>query len=80
MADIVNIGTPQVANRAFLPLAIEAGIEVVIQSIVTLAMDKKTLLIELVDALSISNPELAAALNMDTLDAILKYMVKNLWR
>ncbi len=75
MVNVTNIGIPQVANRAFLPLAIEAGIESVIQSIVTLAMDKKTLLIRLVEALEDSNPELAAALNIDTLDAILAYMM-----
>jgi hypothetical protein len=76
MADLLNYGTPTVANKAFVPLAVEAGIVDVIASIVTLAMDKKTLLIRLVEALSDTNPELAAALNHDTLDAILRYMAK----
>ncbi|HML21877.1 MAG TPA: hypothetical protein PKD09_09525 [Aggregatilinea sp.] len=74
MTDITNIGVPQVANQAFVPLAIEAGIEQVIRSLVPLATDKQTLLISLKTALSGSNPGLAAALNMDTLDAVLKYI------
>lgn len=76
MVNIRNLGTPSIANKAFVPLAIEAGIETVIASLVPLAMDKKTLLIRLVEALEASNPELAAALNMDTLDAILRYMAR----
>lgn len=67
---------PTVANKAFVPLAVEAGIVDVIASIVTLAMDKRTLLERLVDALEETNPPLAAALNLDTLDAILAYMAK----
>lgn len=69
-----NIGTPQVANRAFVALAIEAGIEPVIRSLTGLATDKRTLLIGLVEALEVSNPPLAAGLNTQTLDAILNYM------
>lgn len=74
MANITNIGTPTVANKAFVPLAVEAGIEQVIASLVPLAIDKRSLLIALVEALADTNPALAAALNMDTLDAVLKYM------
>ena len=74
MSDITNLGVPQVANQAFVPLAIEAGIESVIRSLVPLATDKQTLLVKLVGALSASNPGLAEALNMDTLDAVLKYV------
>jgi hypothetical protein len=74
MSDITNLGVPQVANQAFVPLAIEAGIEDVIRSLVPLATDKQTLLVELVAALAGSNPGLAAALNLDTLDAVLKYV------
>ncbi|WP_119069198.1 hypothetical protein [Aggregatilinea lenta] len=74
MSDITNLGVPQVANQAFVPLAIEAGIEDVIRSLVPLATDKQTLLVNLVAALSGSNPGLAAAMNMDTLDAVLKYV------
>lgn len=76
MANVTNIGTPSIANKAFVPLAIEAGIEDVITSLVPLAMDKRSLLIALVGALENTNPELAAALNMDTLDAILKFMAQ----
>lgn len=74
MVDIRNVGTPQVANRAFVALAIEAGIETVIRSLVTLADDKINLLINLKRTLAGSNEPLAEALNMQTLDAILDYM------
>jgi hypothetical protein len=74
MVEIRNIGVPQVANRAFVALAIEAGIEVVIRSLVGLADDKVTLLISLKTALYTNNPALADALNTQTLDAILNYM------
>lgn len=74
MTNIDNIGVPQVANRAFVPLAIEAGIEGVIQGLVGLAVDKRTLLIQLVETLGASNPALAAGLNLATLDAILAYI------
>lgn len=74
MVDIKNLGTPQVANRAFVALAIEAGIEETIQSIAGLGMDNKTLLIELKQALADSNPPLAEALNTQTLEAVLKYL------
>lgn len=76
MANVTNIGTPSIANKAFVPLAIEAGIETVITSLIPLAMDKRSLLIALVGALESSNPALAAALNMDTLDAIIKFMAQ----
>lgn len=74
MANVHDIGAPMVVNRAFVPLAIEAGIEAVIKSLVTLGMSKRELLIQLVAALQDTNPALAAALNIDTLDAILRYM------
>ena len=76
VANLTNVGVPTVANKAFVALAVEAGIVDVIASIVTLAMDKRTLLEQLVDALDETNPPLAAALNLDTLDAILAYMAK----
>lgn len=66
--------TGQVANRAFVPLAIEAGIEVVIASLVPLAKDKLTLLGQMKVALQDTNPALAAALGIETLTAILDYM------
>lgn len=74
MAGIDNIGTPQFANRAFVPLALAAGIEAVIESFVPLATDKITLLLQVVEALQDSNKPLADALNTQTLDAILAYM------
>lgn len=74
MVDMVNVGVPQVANRAFLPLAVEAGIVAVIQSLVPLATDKLSLLFSIKQALENSNPALANALNTQTLDAILAYM------
>lgn len=66
--------TGQVANRAFVALAVEAGIETVIASLVTLAKDRITLLGQLKAALQNTNPALAAALGVETLDAILVYM------
>ena len=74
MANLTNIGMAQIANRGFVALAVEAGIVGVIESLVLLAVDKKTLLGQLSDTLSSSNPELADALNTQTLDAIMAYM------
>jgi len=81
MVDLVNLGTPQVANRAFvlgypcgMALAVEAGIENTIQSLVGLALDKISLLAALKEALQTDNPALANALNLQTLDAILAYI------
>lgn len=74
MADLTNVGQPSVANRGFIALAIEAGIESVINSLVPLAKDRLTLLIAVKDALAESNQPLADALNDDTLGAILDYM------
>lgn len=76
MVNVTNIGTPSIANKAFVPLAIEAGIETVITSLIPLAIDQRSLLIALVGALESANPALAAALNMDTLAAILRYMAQ----
>ncbi len=74
MADLKNLGVPSVANRAFVPLAIEAGIEATIASLVQFATDLKTLLEALKDALAESNPTLADGLTLYTLGAILEYM------
>ncbi len=71
MVDLVNIGVPQVANRGFVALAIDAGIETTLRSLVPLATDKITLLAALKAALLGSNEPLAVALNMQTLDMIL---------
>lgn len=74
MANMTNVGVPQAANRAFVALAVEAGIEQTIQSLVVLAADLRSLLELLKDALANDNPELAEALNTGTLMAILDYM------
>lgn len=74
MTNIDNLGVPQVANRAFVALAIEAGIEVTIKSLVGLARDKVSLLLGLKEALEENNPALAGALNLQTLDAIMEYL------
>jgi hypothetical protein len=64
----------QVVNRAFVALAIEAGIETTIKSLVTLAATKEDLLVQVKTALAVANPPLAAALGIQTLEAILKYI------
>jgi hypothetical protein len=76
MTDIyANIGTPTIASRGFVPLAVEAGTTTTIQSLIGgLAVDMRTLLIDLKAALAESNEPLAAALNMDNLAAIIAYM------
>lgn len=74
MTNMDNLGVPQVANRAFVALAIEAGIEVTIKSLVGLARDKVSLLLGLKEALEENNPALAGALNVQTLDAIMEYL------
>lgn len=74
MANLINIGAPQVANRNFVSLAAEAGLEATIKSLVTLAMDLVSLLAALKNTLEGPNPALAAALNIETLKAFLAYM------
>lgn len=76
MANLQDVGTTTIVNRGFVALAVEAGIVTVIQSLVTLGMSQRALLEALVDALETTNPELAAALNLDTLQAILRYMAQ----
>lgn len=70
--DLLNVGVPQVANRAIVPLALDAGIEMTLASLVPLAMDHISLLEALKSALQPDNPALAAALNLPTLAAILE--------
>lgn len=70
-----NVGTPTVINRAFVALAVEAGIETVIKSLIGMwGMDLRSLLLKVKEALSDSNAPLASALNADNLAAILDYM------
>ncbi len=76
MANLINVGKPQIANRGFVALAVEAGIVATIESLVTLAVDKQTLLSQIVDVLTEPNKPLADALNIQTLDAIMAYMAE----
>lgn len=72
--NINNLGQPTVQARAFVLLAIEAGIAETIKSLVPLATTKLELVVALKNALEGSNLPLALALNVDNLDAILDYM------
>jgi len=76
MVDIyANIGAPTIASRGFVPLAVEAGIANTIKSLISgLALDARSLLLEIKSVLSADNEPLAAALNMDNLAAIIAYM------
>lgn len=74
MVNVEGLGRAQIANRAFVQLAVEAGIIPVMRSIVGLAMTKNRVVIELAAALETDNPELAMAINTQTLDALLEYM------
>lgn len=76
MTDIYkNIGQTTISSAGFVPLAIEAGIEAVINSILSgLAMDRRSLVIAVKDALKDSNPELAAAINTDNLQAVIEFI------
>lgn len=76
MVNLKNFGRPSVINIAFVPLAIEAGIEATIRSLVPLATDDKSLLIALKDALEPSNPTLAEALRPDTLGLLVRYIAQ----
>jgi len=77
MVDMINVGVPQVLSRAAVQKAIQAGIETTIASITAgLAMDQISLLRALKEALQNDNPELAAALGLDYLRAIMEY-IKN---
>lgn len=67
-------GRPQYVNRGFVPLAIEAGIVEVIASLVGLAMDDIDLCFQLKLALRDANPELARAINLDSLRALMDYI------
>lgn len=75
---VINLGTPTIASRGFVPLAVEAGITATIESLVSgLAIDIKSLLVELKNELKDVNEPLAAALNLDNLAAIIAYMERN---
>jgi hypothetical protein len=73
-AEITNLGAPMVANVAFVPLAVEAGIIPTIKSLVGLATDEYSLVILLKQSLWDDNQALSLAINNGTLRAILKYM------
>jgi hypothetical protein len=68
------VGDMQVANRAFVALAVEAGIESVIKSLVPLAKDMNDLIMLIRSTLVQTNPALAMAINVQTLHAIVDYM------
>jgi len=68
-----NIGTPQVANRALLPLAIEAGLLDLVRYLVPIAVDKRTLLERIIEALEqavAGNPH--PCLNMTVFQEVLE--------
>lgn len=67
------LGKTKYVNRAFVQLAVEAGIVPVIQSLVGLALDADDLLFQLKRALEADNLELAKALTPDTLRKLLEY-------
>jgi len=68
-----NLEARAYASDAFVPLAVEAGILTVINSLTPLALSEGELLLQLKTALAESNPPLAAALTVDTLAAIMEY-------
>jgi len=65
---------PSVVNRAFVPLALAAGIETTLVSLVGLGLPDVVLLERLKVALATDNPPLAAALSVDTLNLLLDYL------
>lgn len=73
-AEITNLGARMVANVAFVPLAVQAGIIPTIKSLVGLAKDEISLVILLKQSLWDDNQPLSLAINTGTLGAILKYM------
>lgn len=79
MTDTIIVENGQVletntyANRALVPLAVEAGILPVINSLTPLAMTEGALLYALKQALASTNPPLAAALTTQTLAEIMEY-------
>ena len=48
MANLDNIGVPQVANRAIIPIAIQAGLADLVAALVPMATNRLTLLVALV--------------------------------
>jgi len=71
------IGQPTVVNSAFVPLAIKAGLPAVIEGLVLVGLPFSVLLEQVTQAIEANNPSLAAALNNDTLRAVLDYMAVN---
>jgi hypothetical protein len=83
MGDLyANIGQPTIVSRGFLPLAIEAGIEETIASLVgSTGISLRGLLLaikaELGEGQNPPNRPLAEALNLDNLSAILAYVARS---
>jgi hypothetical protein len=73
-AEITNLGAAMVANTAFVPLAVQAGIIPTIKSLVGFATDEYSLVVLLKQSLWDDNQPLSLAINTGTLRAILKYM------
>lgn len=71
-ADTLNETT--YANEVFVPLAYEAGLHTVIASLLPLALPSSDLLLQLKQALVVTNFPLAAALTNETLAAFMDYM------
>jgi hypothetical protein len=69
------IGQPTVVNSAFVPLAIQAGLPAVIEGLVPVGLPFAVLLEQVTAVVQPNNPILAAALNNDTLKAVLDYML-----
>lgn len=72
--DAQYIGQPTIANSAFVPLAISAGLPSVIEGLVLVGVPLSLLLEQVTNAIQANNPSLADALNNDTLRAVLDYM------
>lgn len=79
MANLTNINDPQVANRAFVQIALDLGAESLIRSMVgEYAITEKRLLELLIGQLEGPQPDIAAALNIHSLRAIVSAIAVDL--
>jgi hypothetical protein len=82
--NLTGYGQPMVVNKAFVPLAIEAGIETTITSLIRYALTEKQLVIAVKEALLREDPQtgqpynaaLAEAWNQGTQRAVLTFLAK----
>ena len=80
--NLTGYGQPMVVNKAFVPLAIEAGIEATLTSLIRYGMTEKELVIAVKTELMQPDPatgepynaELAAAWNQATQKAVLNFL------